>query len=113
MSLENPIGNEVYSAATGRDQAKIVLDSARAMARGNKTFCRKTGTRVMQHQILHEKSNSFFKALSSDSKTLDGLQPACAIIDELHAHKTDQVYNVIESAMSKRRDSILFIIEER
>ena len=110
LSLENPVGNEIYSAATGRDQARIVLDSARAMAKANDSFLKKTGTRVLANKILHEKSNSFFKALSADSNTLDGLQPACAIIDELHAHKNRKVFDVIDSAMSKRRDSLLFVI---
>lgn len=110
LSLDNPIGNEVYSAATGRDQARIILDSARAMAKGNKKFLAKTGTKVTAHQILHDKSNSFFRALSSDSNTLDGLQPACALIDELHSHKNRGVYDVIDSAMSKRDDSLLFVI---
>lgn len=110
LSLDDPKGNEIYSAATGKDQAKIVLDSARAMAKANKSFLQKTGTRVLAHQIIHEKSNSFFKALSSDSNTLDGLQPKTAIIDELHAHKNRHVFDVIDSAMSKRRDSLLFVI---
>lgn len=110
LALENPKGNEVYSAATGRDQARIILDSARAMARANKGFLKATGVRVLAHQVVHEKSESFFRALSADSNTLDGLQPVCALIDELHSHKNRSVYDVIDSAMSKRRDSLLFVI---
>lgn len=110
LSLENPKGNEVYSAATGRDQARIILDSARAMAKANKSFLNATGTKVLANKIVHDSSNSFFKALSADSNTLDGLQPACALIDELHAHKNRKVFDVIDSAMSKRPDSLLFVI---
>jgi phage terminase large subunit-like protein len=110
LSLEKPKGNEVYSAATGRDQARIILDSARAMARGNRSFLAATGTRVLANKIVHDATNSFFKALSADSNTLDGLQPACALIDELHAHRNRKVYDVIDSAMSKRSDSLLFVI---
>jgi len=110
LALENPKGNEIYSAATGRDQARIILDSARAMARANKSYLKATGVRVLAHKLVHEKSESFFIALSADSNTLDGLQPACALIDELHSHKNRQVFDVIDSAMSKRRDSLLFVI---
>jgi len=110
LALEKPKGNEIYSAATGRDQARIVLDSARAMANANKSFLNGTGTRVLANKIIHDKSNSFFKALSADSNTLDGLQPACALIDELHAHRNRKVFDVIDSAMSKRPDSLLFVI---
>ena len=110
LSLDNPVGNEVYSAATKKEQARIVLDAARSMAKKNQGFCDKTGTKVRAHEIIHESSDSFFRALSSDGKSLDGLLPALAIIDELHAHKTREVYDVIDSGMSKRKDSLLIII---
>lgn len=110
LSLDDPVGNEIYSAATGRDQARIVLDAAMKMAKKNKSFLRATGTKVQANKIVHDKSGSEFKALSSDSNTLDGLQPKLAIIDELHAHKNRSVYDVIDSAMSKRTDSFLLVI---
>jgi len=103
-------GNEIYSAATGKEQAKIILDSSRAMAMANPSFLKKKKVKVLKHKITHDKTNSVFKALSSDSKSLDGLQPACALIDELHSHKTREVYDVIDSAMSKRKDSLMFSI---
>lgn len=110
LCLEDPNGNEVYSAATKKDQARIILDSARAMAKGNKSYRDRFGVNVMKHHIEHESSNSFFKALSSDSDSLDGLQPVLGLVDELHAHKTREIYDVIDSAMSKRNDSLMFVI---
>lgn len=110
LCLEEPNGNEVYSAATKKDQAKIILDSARAMAKSNKSYRHRNGVQVLRHHIEHEESNSFFKALSSDSDGLDGLQPVLGLIDELHAHKTREVFDVIDSAMSKRNDSLMFSI---
>lgn len=110
LGLDNPKGNEVYSAATGKDQARIVFDSARAMARGNPEFLEHTGIEVQQHKLIHDDSNSFMRPLSSESTTLDGLIPALAVIDELHAHKNRGVFDVIDSAMSKRDDSLMFVI---
>lgn len=103
-------GNKVFSAATKKEQARIVLDSAREMAKANPKYCKKTGVQVYAHHIAHDKSGSEFKALSSDSKSLDGLQPVLGVVDELHAHKTREVYDVIDSAMSKRKDSLLLVI---
>jgi len=103
-------GNKVFSAATKKEQARIVLDSAMEMAKSNKSYIDHTGTEVYAHHIAHKPSGSEFKALSSDSKSLDGLQPVLGIVDELHAHPTRAVYDVIDSAMSKRRDSILMVI---
>lgn len=40
--------------------------------------------------------------------TLDGLNIHCAIIDELHAHKTRDVWDVLETATGARLQSLLF-----
>jgi phage terminase large subunit-like protein len=80
------------------------------MAKKNKSYLEHTGTEVYAHHITHDSSGSEFKALSSDSKSLDGLQPILGIVDELHAHRDRTVYDVIDSAMSKRKDSMLMVI---
>lgn len=109
VSLDSPKGNEVSCVATKTDQARIVLDSARAMAKANPKFLKNTGTQVLAHKIVHEESNSFVRALSSDDKSLDGLNDKLAICDELHA-MSRELFEVVYSGMSKRRDSLLLCI---
>jgi phage terminase large subunit-like protein len=109
LSLDNPKGNEISCVATKTDQARIVLDSARAMAKANPKFLKKTGTEVLAHRIIHDESNSFVRALSSDDKSLDGLNDILAICDELHA-MSRELFEVVYSGMSKRRDSLLLCI---
>ncbi|MGQ7180523.1 terminase large subunit domain-containing protein, partial [Escherichia coli] len=46
--------------------------------------------------------------LSSDANNLDGLNIHCAIVDELHAHKTRDVWDVLETATGARLQSLLF-----
>jgi phage terminase large subunit-like protein len=104
------IGNKVYCCAVKRDQAKIVLNAARQMAKKNTSYLKHTGTEVFAHYIAQKKSDSEFLALASDSKSLDGLNPILCIIDELHSHKTRALYDVLSSAMIKRNDSLLFCI---
>lgn len=103
-------GAEVYSAATKHDQAKIVQGDAQAMLRKRPDFAAKLGFIVNNNDIRHPASNSRFVALSRDSKSMDGLNVHCAIIDELHAHPTRHVYDVIETACTKRLSSLLWII---
>ena len=99
-------GSEVYSAATKHDQAMRCFADAKNSVKYSKTF-RKYIT-SLAHALTFRDGK--MTALSSDSKTLDGLNPSCAIIDEYHAHKTDELLNVIESGMSSRRQPMLFII---
>ena len=109
LALDNPKGNEVSCLATKTEQARIVLDSARAMAKASPDFLKATGVEVLAHRVIHQKSNSFVRALSSDDKSLDGLNDILAICDELHAMSRD-LFDVISSGMSKRKDSLLLCI---
>lgn len=109
LALDNPKGNEISCAATKTDQARIVLDSARAMANKAEAYRKKTGVKVLAHKIVHDKSNSFARALSADDKSLDGLNDILCVIDELHAVDR-KLFDVISSGLSKRNDSLLLCI---
>jgi phage terminase large subunit-like protein len=103
-------GAECYSAATTKDQARIVWDVSKGMARRTPAYCDRYGIDILAHSLVCQESESFFKALSSDDNSLDGLNPHLAIIDELHAHKTRGVYDVLETATGSRQQSLLWII---
>lgn len=103
-------GADVYSFATTREQAKIVFDDAQAMARNNTPLKERYGLSVLAHSIVVPGTNSRFMAKSADAGTLDGLNTHCAIIDELHAHKTRTVYDVVKTSIGKRAQPLLFCI---
>lgn len=110
LVLDGEAGAEVYSAATTRDQARIVFKDAQAMARKMPRFCKKFGVDVTAHAIVRLKTSSSFKALSAQGNTLDGLNIHLAVVDELHAHKTRDVYDVLETGLGKRPQSLLWAI---
>jgi phage terminase large subunit-like protein len=103
-------GAECYSAATTRDQAKIVWDVARAMAKRTPAYCRRFGVDVLAHSLVAPDTESFFKALSAEDDSLDGLNPHFANVDELHAHRTRGVWDVLETATGSREQSLLSTI---
>jgi phage terminase large subunit-like protein len=55
-------------------------------------------------------THSKFEPLSSEEHTLDGLRVHGALIDELHSHKTRNVYDVLETATSSRRQPLVVCI---
>jgi len=101
-------GAEVYSGATTRDQARIVWDDARRMAQKTATF-RELGIKTHAHAITNDDGGSF-KALSAEAKNLDGLNIHCAIIDELHAHRTREVWEVLETGTGARAQPLIWAI---
>lgn len=103
-------GAEVYSAATTKDQARIVFDDAKQMADRTPDMRTYLGLVIQQHSITVAHTASSFKPLASEGSTLDGLNVHFAVLDELHAHKTRSVYDVIDTARGAREQSLLWNI---
>ncbi|WP_417251065.1 terminase large subunit [Castellaniella sp.] len=110
LTADGEGGAECYSLATTRDQARIVFGDAQAMARKSAGFRARYGVTVGAHNIHVISSASKFEALSAEGSTLDGLNIHFGCIDELHAHKTRTVYDVVETGTGKRDNSLLWVI---
>jgi phage terminase large subunit-like protein len=102
LVIDGEGGSEVYSAATTKDQAKIVFyEYARAMVIKNPEL--QELFKTYKHSIVDaETETSTFTAVASDVDQLDGKNVHCAIIDEYHAHKTDGVFRIMVDGMSAR-----------
>ncbi|NNV07784.1 terminase large subunit [Geobacillus sp. MMMUD3] len=101
--------SEVYIGATKTEQARIVWKETEAMLAGCPEL--KGKYEVKYGAIHHLKSRSIIRPLSKeDRKTGDGLNPQCGIIDEYHAHETDEIYNILDSGMIARAQPLLMII---
>jgi len=103
---DDEAGAEVYSAATTRNQAKIVFGIAQAMAQR----CPELPLEVRAHNIHNLDRASKFEALHAQGETLDGHNIHCAINDELHAWKNRSVYDVIETATGSRTQPLIYNI---
>jgi len=110
LTMDEEPGCEVYSAATTRDQARICWDMARLMVQRTPRMRERYGIEPLAHSIAIEDDGAFFKPLSRDADSLEGLNPHGAIIDELHAHKTREVFDVLDDATGSRRQPLLFVI---
>ena len=108
MALGEPM-SEVYIGATKSMQAKIIYNEVVAMLKRCPLL--KGKWHESYGVIRHPKSASILRALSKDDgKTGDGLNPQCGLIDEYHAHPTDEILEVINTGMVARRQPLLFII---
>lgn len=101
-------GAEVYAAATKREQAKICWGEARAMVLATPAL--KNRIDVFVSNLNQDKTRSKFEPLGADVDGMDGLNIHGAIIDELHAHKTRHMVDVIETATGARRQPLVLSI---
>ena len=103
-------GAHAYSAATTGDQSREVFDVARNMALREPEFQLRFGVNIGKHDITVENTASSAKPLNAEGSTLDGLNVHFASIDELHAHKTRAVYDVVDSATGARSQPLILMI---
>lgn len=100
-------GPEIVSAATKKDQAKIIWSEAKRMVKKSPVLSKRCRTLVSE--IVSDYNEGSFKPLSSDSNTLDGLNVHCSLIDELHAIEDKNLYDVIVDGMTAREQPISII----
>lgn len=105
---DNEPGAEVYAAATKREQALIVHDEATRMVRATPDLAGVVD--VYKHNLSRKSTYQKFEPLGADENTMDGLNAHGTIIDELHAHRTRMVYDVLQTSMGSRRQPLLFAI---
>lgn len=104
---DKELGAEVYYAATTRDQARICFEMAKRMVQMSDL---KDLSVVTRDAFSFEALGTTHKPLSSEAGNLDGLSASCVILDEYHAHKTDEVYDVMATSMGAREQPLMFII---
>lgn len=107
MVADNEPGPEIVSAATKKDQAKIIWSEAKRMVRKSPVLSKRIRTLVAE--MISDFNDGSFKPLSSDSNTLDGLNVHCSLIDELHAIEDKNLYDVIVDGMTAREQPISII----
>jgi len=110
LTVDGEGGAEIYSAATKRDQAKICFDEAVSMRDKSPSLRKmigKTGEKNVTN--LHVLSTaSKFEPLGRDADTMDGLNVHIAIVDEMHAHKTREMWDILDSATGSRSQSLIW-----
>jgi hypothetical protein len=91
---------EVYVAAAARNQAGIVLGQARSMVSRSPLLL----DRLVPHRYTIEcpRNGGIMRSLSSDAALQHGLNPSANIVDELHAHKSAELYTALTTGTGAR-----------
>lgn len=100
-------GAEIYACATKKDQAKIIWLEAKRMVKKSKVLLKRD--KPLVSELVAEFNDSFFRPLGRDSDSLDGLNVHCALLDEIHAWKDKNLYDVIVDGTTAREEPLIFI----
>ncbi len=103
---EDEQGAQVISAATTGSQARIIFNVARRMVDMTPDLRDAYGLQVWANAISRTEIGGTFKPINAKASTQDGLNPSHVGLDEIHAHKTPDLLNVLQSAAGARRSPL-------
>lgn len=106
--LDGEYAPGIYFAATKEKQARIALDEARFI--GMQTPEVKSRLNILKYSIEYDKMRGKMESLGSDSKKQDGLNVSHGVLDEVHEHKTFEMFEVLKTACGMREQPIIDLI---
>lgn len=101
---------QIYCAATKQEQANIVLKEIIKFINSDDELGAWFKVHEHSNSIDCLLTHSVIKALSGDTKSADGLRPYLGIVDEYHAHKTNQIYKLFEGGIKKLKSALISVI---
>jgi phage terminase large subunit-like protein len=93
---------EVVIAASSRDQATILLDQAAKIVRRSRVLDDRVVVKRGFREIRSLRDSGRIRVLAADADTADGVIPTLALVDELHRHKSAELYGVFRDGLGPR-----------
>lgn len=93
-------GAEVYSIAAEKEQARIVFADAKRIIEAHEDLSKLA--KLYRDAIEIPTMSSVYRVLSAEAYSKEGLSPTSVWADELHAHPTRELYDVMSLAMGAR-----------
>ena len=88
-----PRGGESYSIAAEKEQARIVFHYAKKMIEASEELS--SMAKLYRDTIEIPHTGSIYRVLSAESYSKEGLSPTSVWADELHAHPTRELFDVM------------------
>ena len=110
---EAEAAGQVISAAADREQASICFNAAARMIRQDARLSSSTRITDSRKTILHPRSGSVYRAISSEAYSKHGLSITCLIADEVHAWPGEEgreLWTVLTTSMGKRDNPLTVVI---
>lgn len=98
-------GAQVYSVATKKDQAGIIFKHGSFFRRHSGNLAQLC--EEQRNSIFVRETGSKFQALSSDEEGLDGLNIHIGVVDEYQNHKTDVVFERVNTSTTSRSQPLI------
>ena len=108
LMADGEAGAECYAVSNKLDQAKLVFNEAVNMRHQSTQI--KNHTKKRQSDIYFPATMATFKAIASDTKTMDGLNAHFFSLDEFHEARDSKVYDVMIQSQAAREQPLAWLI---
>jgi len=86
----------IFCTATKQDQANIVWDEVNKFIESDSDLMNLYKIRKYDRTITSLVTGTTIKAIGRDTKSADGFRSLLAVVDEYHAHPTNQMYKLMQ-----------------
>ena len=100
----------IICAATKMDQAKIVWEEVKKFILADEDLKEMFKIVESENTIIAGATGTKIKAIGRDTKSIDGFRSILAIPDELHAHRTNQIYKLLQGGQRKVNSALILAI---
>lgn len=104
--LESEVGPQLITAATTGSQARIVFDIAKRMVEKSEGLRASYDLEPFRNVIKRDETGGSLRPINAKASTQDGLNPSFIELDEIHAHKSPDLVNVLRSAAGARKNPL-------
>lgn len=101
---------KVFCTATKQDQANIVWDEVRKFIESDPELAELYKVTEYTHTIKSYVTRSEIKAIGRDTKSVDGFRSNLAVVDEYHAHPTNQMYKLMLDGQIRVNNALTIVI---
>jgi phage terminase large subunit-like protein len=98
-------GAQVYMGARDRHQARICFELARKMVQASPSLRKRC--RAVRSYIEVPDTGSVLRTISGEALGQHGFNAHIAVLDEVHAHKNRDIWDVMASSVGARRQPIV------
>jgi phage terminase large subunit-like protein len=106
LCCEDEVGPQVITAATTGQQARMIFNIAKRMVEMTPDLREAFGLEPFANSIANWQVGGSLKPINAKASTQDGLNPSHTALDEIHAHKTHDLLNVLKSAAGARANAL-------
>lgn len=103
LYVEDEPGAEIYSSAAEREQARLCFEIVTGMIR-NERYMAERANLYKYSIVVGDKS---YKAISAEAGSKHGYNAQLVVNDELHAHRTPELTEVLQTGTGKRRQPLV------